>query len=883
MRLATRLIIVVCFGLALALFAQAPALLAYDQVRIMELTGLAQLGGPIAAAVACLLAAWRGRGGDRAAWLNFGIGSLLYLAGNLGYAYFSVAGVSPTFPAAPELAYFVMALFFASGMFQYAKVRNRLSRVQLYNFVLIYCAVTLGSLFTLSHSLAESVLSPFGTIAAFLYPALWFSVASTGLISLLLYDQGRKSLPLALLVLAVLAESIADYSYALELMEGTYRLGGLSQLLWVASAGLIAWAALEHIALARQANAEPKETRRRSDRGIAQAAVPALAVATILLAGSFTGALGSGAYVWLSAVLGAGFAIIAGFREHWIIHTQRQLRSVVEGSKADLEKSQERIRSVLESTSDSVLVLDHDWKLVYYNERALETIKQPGGLELGASIWKLFPSASAAQAGEHYRRAVETREPAEFELFAPDRGVWLGINAYPTPDGLSIFFRDISEQRRAREEMTHMAHHDPLTGLGNRLQFQETLEQATRSGQSVATLVLDLDHFKEVNDTLGHPVGDAVLIETARRLRASVRPQDTIARLGGDEFAVIVTGYSGRTELLRLAQGLLDAAMEPHHIDGLTVSVGASAGIALSVPGKDDANRLFKNADIALYVAKAEARGSYCFFEPAMEVGMQQRQALRADLAAALDRQQFELAFQPLVDLHTGRVASFETLLRWRHPELGMIAPDVFIPLAEESGLMIGIGDWVLRQACIEAQNWPAEISLAVNLSTKQFGDDGLADTIAATLEFTGLACERLELEITESVLLKDNKTNLLTLNRLRDMGIRIALDDFGTGYSSLGYLQRFPFSKIKIDRSFISGLPDSDESQAIVRSVIGLGKSLGMKVTAEGVETIAQLDWVKGGCDEAQGYLLSRPIPASDIPALIARINGEAGQRRAS
>lgn len=872
MGLVPRLAIFACFSILIAAFWLVPA----GSTDMASVIGALQLAGSGIAAGCCFLAAARSREDDRKAWRAFGLGSTLYLIGNLGYMVVSMLGIDPGFPSLLEAIFLAMALVFASGMFSYAKLRGRISRIDLLNFILIYCAVTLASLFGLANGLGQSILSPLGTLVGFLYPALWLSVAASGCISLLLYDHGRKAFPLMLMVIALFAEAGADYRYVLALMDGTYQLGGSTQLLWMVSTALIAWAGLDHTALAKSGMPEGEPLRRRTDRGIAQATVPAMAVATILLAGSATGALGSGPYAWLSGAMAAIFAVVTGLREHWIIQTQRQLRAVVEKGRVDIERNRERIRSVLESTNDSVLVVDHDWKVIYFNRRLVQIIKEhPENLHIGASIWELFPRAETTGEAAQYRKAVETGQPVEFELFLPDQRMWLGINAYPTPDGLSIFTRDISESRRVREEINHMAHHDPLTGLGNRLLFQEVLAQAMASGNSVATMVLDLDHFKEVNDTLGHPVGDAVLIETARRLQACARPQDTLARLGGDEFAVIVAGYKGRTELITLAQRFIDAAIEPHQIEGLTVRVGASAGIAMAVAGRDDAAQVFKNADIALYIAKSDARGAYCFFEPSMEAGMQQRQALRADLAAALDRNEFELEFQPLVDLKRGKVCGFETLVRWRHPIQGPISPAVFIPLAEDSGLMIGIGDWVLRQACLEAQKWPTDISLAVNLSTKQFGDAALADKIAAILEFTGFAPERLELEITESVLLKDDKANLLTLRKLRQLGIRIALDDFGTGYSSLGYLQRFPFSKIKIDRSFIDGLPDNDESQAIVRSVIGLGQALGMRVTAEGVETQAQLDWVRNGCDEAQGYLLSRPVTPAQIAGVIAEIDG--------
>ena len=841
------------------------------------MTLVTQLGGPILAAAFCRLAARRSTGNDRKAWNNFTIGSSLYLAGNLAYFILILLEVPQDFPSLPEATFFAMALFYAVGIFQYGNVGSQISRLQLYNFVLIYCGVSLASLFALTHSLERSVLSPLGTLAAFLYPALWFSVAASGVISLVLYRQGNKAFALVLLLLAVLAESASDYAYALQLMEGTYHLGGVTQFLWVASAGLIVWAATEQLSIVPQPGRQT--LRKQKDRALAQAVVPGATIASVLLVGSITGALGSGVYLWLSAALALVFGVTMALREGWMIAIQHRLRGSVERSRKQVLRSEERLSAVLESTSDSVVVIDRDWRLVYFNKHAREIIAQPDVLKIGVCLWDLFPNAVHSDEGAHYREAIATGRPVSFEIFIDDRRMWLGIEAYPTSDGLSIFFRDISEQRRTREEMRHMAQHDSLTGLANRSLFNGRLAEAVAGEGNVAVLLLDLDHFKEVNDSLGHPVGDAVLEGTADRLRSCVREGDTVARLGGDEFAVIVTGFADIAEVRRLARRIIEAANRPHEVAGETALVGGSAGIAVS--GSRDPERLLKEADIALYVAKGEARGGFRFFEPAMETGLNERQALRGDLRLGLERNEFELHYQPIVDLKRGRIACFEALLRWRHPRHGMVSPDLFIPLAEETGLILAIGEWALHSACTEAARWPEDISVAINLSTRQFRDNNLVDIISHALDQTGLSPRRLELEITESVLLKDSRANLITLRRLRENGIRIALDDFGTGYSSLGYLQRFPFSKIKIDRSFTSGLPKSEQSQAIVRSVIGLGRSLGMRVTAEGVETAAQLDWVRSGCDEAQGYFLSRPVPADRVPELIEGLVLDGGEAK--
>jgi diguanylate cyclase (GGDEF)-like protein len=718
-------------------------------------------------------------------------------------------------------------------------------------------------------------------VVAFLYPALWCAVATFGALSLVLYAYGRKSVAYGLMVLAVLAEATADGRYALALMDGSYQVGGITQLLWIASSGLIVWSAFEQMAATRQARAEtaPPKTR-RSDKSIAQATVPALAVGAILLSGAMSGDVGGAPYSYVAAVLAIGFALVAGFREHWIINTQRTLRGTVEKSREALAASRKQLEAVLESTHDSVLVVNRDWTIAYWNSHAANIIKlNHDKLKVGGSLWALFTNAEASGEADHYRRVLETGKPDEFELFLPDQNMWIGIRAFPTDEGLSIFFRDISDQKKARDAIEHLAHHDPLTGLANRMLFQQRLNEA--QGNEVAVLLLDLDHFKEVNDALGHPVGDVLLVSVANRLREVIGEKATIARLGGDEFAVILIGHDGRNEVAMLAMRLIEAVGQPYTINGRTVRVAASIGIGMA-SRKSGTSGLFKDADIALYAAKTEARGAYRFFEISMQIELLQKQALRSDLVEALDRGEFSLAFQPLVDLHSNRVCGLEALLRWNHPRRGLVPPGEFIPVAEETGLIVPIGDWALRQAALEATRWPDDVTVAVNLSSRQFGDD-LADMVERVLGETGLSAARLELEITETVLMRDSNANLETLRRLRERGVKIALDDFGTGFSSLGYLQRFPFSKIKIDRAFISGLPDSEESQAIVRSVIGLGQSLGMRVTAEGVETPAQLAWVRNGCDEAQGYLLSRPVSAADVPRVMAELNAPSIARLAS
>jgi diguanylate cyclase (GGDEF)-like protein/PAS domain S-box-containing protein len=430
---------------------------------------------------------------------------------------------------------------------------------------------------------------------------------------------------------------------------------------------------------------------------------------------------------------------------------------------------------------------------------------------------------------------------------------------------------DVTERRQAEARIAHMAHHDALTGLPNRVRFLERLDEILGglqgSGAKAAVLYLDLDRFKFINDSLGHPVGDQLLKVAAGRLRECLRPSDMVARLGGDEFAVVLTDVSGPEEVGRIASKLVAALSERYHIQDHELVAGVSIGIVMAPSDGTTHETLLRNADLGLYRAKAEGRGRYHFFEAEMERRAKLRRSLELDLRKAYEHGEFELYYQPLVNTVTQAVNGCEALLRWKHPERGMIPPAEFIPLAEEIGLIVPLGEWVLRQACADAARWPDATKVAVNLSPVQFRTKGLLNAVVSALAHAGLPAQRLELEITESVLLAETSANLSTLHQLRDLGVRISLDDFGTGYSSLSYLRAFPFDKIKIDQSFVRELAERPDSMAIVRAVAGLGASLGVATTAEGVETEEQLACLRGeGCTEVQGYLFSRPKPARDI-----------------
>jgi diguanylate cyclase (GGDEF)-like protein len=467
-----------------------------------------------------------------------------------------------------------------------------------------------------------------------------------------------------------------------------------------------------------------------------------------------------------------------------------------------------------------------------------------------------------------WRTDVATSAEATDSIVEMRNGRTFKIRHRPMPDlGWVATHEDITEQRKAELRIAHMAHHDALTDLANRALLGQRLEQALEQGRMFAVHHIDLDKFKAVNDTLGHQAGDILLQDVGRRLRQLARDSDTIARMGGDEFVILQTPISDRSEAEVLARDVVSRLNAPFGLAGHQAVTSASIGIAIAPGDGSTPEQLLHNADLALYRAKGDGRGMHRFFEPAMNEEAQSNRALEQDLRNGLAAGEFELHYQPIVKTDGREISGFEALIRWRHPRRGLVAPNSFIPLAEEIGLIVPIGEWVIRQACAVASRWPGDLHVAVNISAVQFRQPGLTDVIVGALAASGLDPRRLEIEITESVLLEDRTRTLATLHQLRSLGIRIAMDDFGTGYSSLTYLQCFPFDKIKIDRSFVSGVGNDAGSLSIVRAVAALARGVGMTTTAEGVETDEQRDRIAAeGCTEMQGYLFSPPLPAAEI-----------------
>ena len=549
----------------------------------------------------------------------------------------------------------------------------------------------------------------------------------------------------------------------------------------------------------------------------------------------------------------------------------------------ELKEQHRRFDAALANMSQGLLMYDNEARLIVRNQRFLDLYHvTPADFPLGMSHHELLvqlvrlgiyaeidieneiaKTMACLQAGESrstHRRLADGRT-----LLIARRPLSGG--------GWVATFEDVSERQRAEERMSHLAHHDTLTNLPNRSMFREQLDRALSEakGTPLAIFSLDLDRFKAVNDTWGHPAGDWLLKCVAERLQRCLRNEtDVVARFGGDEFAIIQFNPKGAANAEKLAKRIVDIIGKPFRDKSREMQVGISLGIALYPNDGEDVDTLLKNADMALYRGKSEGRNVYRFYEPGMDAMVRARRILETDLEAALPRREFALDFQPIMDIASGDIVGAEALMRWHSPARGLVAPDDFIAVAEETGLIVQLGDWALRKACTVAAGWPRGLRVAVNVSAVQLKSGGFARSVISALAFSGIPADRLELEITETVLMDESDTVLKTLGQLRELGIRIALDDFGTGYSSLGYLRRFPVDKIKIDRSFIGDI-DSHDTAAIVRTIIGLGQELGITVTAEGVETDAQLETLrKYGCVEAQGYLIGVPSKVADINRLM-------------
>ena len=609
-----------------------------------------------------------------------------------------------------------------------------------------------------------------------------------------------------------------------------------------------------------------------------------------LFPGGIVGVLGNPKFLIIPKVINVGAAcvVLGLLLRRWLPMALRE-RAVADNemhlTEDALRQEFEERRRIFDTSLDLILITDRKWNLIRVSPSSVAILGYSPDEMIGRNTREFIYPADLEGTRAEMRLARTGRDTQNFETRYVHKsgytvtlgwsGVWSG------PEQKHYFFgRDMTERKLAEEKLKHLAHYDQLTGLPNRTSLQTDLRELTNlcadfDYHRTSIAMFDLDGFKDINDTLGHPIGDQLLQEVAQRLTTTADKDVRVYRLGGDEFILIFPDCGDPRTVAEIVKSLLKRLGERFEINEQNLFIGASVGIAIAPTDATEPNDLMRAADIALYEAKNIGRGTYCFYDPKLQERLQNRAQLGRELQEAFVNSEFELFYQPVASFADNRVVSFEALLRWNHPKRGMVSPAEFIPIAEEIGLIVPLGEWVIRTACTEAAKWPDDIQFAVNLSAAQLANKNLANVIVGAIAAAGIPPSKLELELTESVLIQNTSTNRAKLKSLHELGIQFAIDDFGTGYSSLSYLLSFPFHRIKIDRSFINGIADNENSRAIVRAIGDLAQNLNMRVTAEGIETERQLQQVrKLGCTEIQGYLLSRPRPAPEISRLLPQRN---------
>ena len=841
------------------------------------LSNVATFAACVVAATACLVRAYRRPGRSRWAWLGIGFGTIAYAVGEGTWAWVeTVRGSQVPFPSSAEAGYRSMVPLMAAGLLMVPVDRQSTAnrfRTIVDGLIIATSLLLVSWLFVLSPLISAGGDTPFGLWVLLAYPVSDVVLVTVVFYMLAQLRRGRQDTGAFLLIgAAAVLVAASDSLYTFLSLHSEYASGSLLDIGWFAAFVLITLAAL------RPERDVAAVVDLREDRQPLAILLPYAAVVVALLFSVVFHVQGNGLDAFSNWCRSLMILLIVA-RQLLTLLENRQLTSHLESRvaqrSAELYDREQRFRALVQQSSDSVAVIEADSTIRYQTDSVERIFGWRGSWLVGKRLTEI-----TGDAGLQIERAIETvlAEPyattvVEVRLPHRDGRVRLAemtltnLSDDPSVGGIVLNTRDIHDAKELQEQLVHEAYHDGLTGLSSRALFRERLHTALLGDGDVAILFQDLDGFKEVNDSLGHAAGDQLLVQVADRLRESVREGDLVARFGGDEFAVLIESDTAMCDAETLARRIIGAVDEPFAVGGREMHVGASVGIA-SACDAGDIQQLMRNADLAMYKAKAAGGSGLATYDPAMHDQLVDRLELEADLRLALERDELALHYQPTVDLRTGEIVGFEALVRWHHPTRGLVSPLDFIGIAEATGLIVPLGRWVIAEACRQAVAWGAgstrTLKMAVNVSVRQFDHCDLSETVAEVLAETGMPVDQLCLEMTESVLLSDTDENLTQLLRLKELGVTLAMDDFGTGYSSLAYLRRFPLDVLKIDRSFVDRLGGDTEDVALVRTIVRLGRSLGMLTVAEGIEDAVQLTALQEmGCDLAQGYHLSRPLPA--------------------
>ena len=839
---------------------------------------VADLGAAVAAALGGAAAFYsaRGRSGRRAVgWRLIGSGLLVWSAAELVWSWYELVLHQETpFPSFADVGYLAAVVPLLAGILLLIELPSRtVTRVR---FVLDGLIV-IGALGFVSWSLVlHPVLnmsqgSPTEVFVGLAYPISDVLIAAIAFTMLSHAAPGSRRVP-ALLAVGFLLVCVADSAFAVQVIEETYASGGIIDLAWIGGYLVVGLAAL----VPGAADRTPPQEASSSTASVLMPYIPVVLAGATCLFNMLDGQPFERVELVLICCL-------------LTLLMARQLITLLDNVwlTRGLARREEHFRSIVQGSSDCVTVCDNHGIVTFLSPSAERIFGWLPSERLGRTIDDLVHPDDRVRLFEEFRAAIASgADTTTIECrLRHKNGEWVDVETKvsnqlenPAVRGVVLNGRDISERKALESKLTHQAFHDSLTGLANRELFrdrvQHALERHSRESQPVAVLFLDLDGFKHANDTLGHRAGDQLLLETSTRLRECVRPGDTVARLGGDEFAVLFEDAEYRDACRLVAERFLEVLHLPFEVIGHEVFVSASIGIAVQSPG-DTADDLLRNADLAMYRAKVLGKGRCEVFEPSMHQAALERVAVENDLRHALERQELVLHYQPIYDLSSAMCVGVEALVRWEHPERGLVYPGEFITIAEESGLIVPIGRWVLEEACRQLRRWmnagSPRVHVSVNLSARQLSAPRTAEHVARTLRTTGLEPSQLILEITETMLVEDTERTIAKLHLLRELGVRLAIDDFGTGYSSLSYLRRLPVDVIKMDRTFVCGIGQEGDLTALSSAIVDLGRSLGLDCVAEGIEEVGQLEGlVAMGCTYGQGYLFARPMPADQVAPLL-------------